>query len=195
MEAGEHKLAILVRAADVELLRIDGAVKPELKLTGLLRPPAGSGKPLTGTVRQAGAGSLVAEVKRPGTFAAGAELTWAKVAKAELSDGAGKELFRAQVALDLAHLLETEVRLSEAAELKQFAATLREQADKEGAEVRAALDERLKVRTAQLQAHVQNVRAAVVDVSAARAAYEEGVKQLGEELLADKTVKQVYEQL
>lgn len=194
--AADDRVEASVRLNDDELFRIDGVLKQatDAQLTATVQAP-GSTKPLRANVQTKGWRSVTAQVARPGVFSADAELTWAKIALVQLTDGAGKELARAQVALDAAHLLATEVRLADKAAVQKFAEQVRAKAAAESELVAGVLKERAQKQRARAEQMVKTLQAAVPDVAAAQKAYEEEVKKLGEELLADKSLKEAYDYL
>lgn len=187
-----------VRAGDVDAVRVtakqsaDGNCALLVALQPVLVPQA---KPLRASVKTTGWRSVQVQVTRPGAFSADAELTWAKVALVQLSDGAGKELLKAQVALDAAHLLAADVQMAKPEELKKFAEDRSKEVRANGEDAWKALGEMADRGKERVKELAEKLRAAAPDVEAAKKAYAETAKKFGEELLADKTLKELYDNL
>lgn len=188
-----ENVQLIVTALDENLVELEGTYNPDTSSVSAVASGKliGANKQFNADVKTTGWRSVKANLNLNKKLNIDAELTFGKTAQVVVSGGAD-ELVRAQLALDREHFLENTLKVDEA-KLKDTIGNartqLRSDADAYKTKVREAADKYVNA----VKEQTQKVRDAIPDFAGVREAYEKEAKKLVDELLADKSLKQIYD--
>lgn len=183
---------LIVTALDENIVEFNGSIDPAIpSLTAVASGKMIGNKPYTAEFKANSWRSLKANMKGNNNLNWDAELTLSKIAKIVLNSNSG-ELIRAQVALDREHFLASEFRV-DSAKLKSAVSAARDQLRTNADATKKQLRERLEKYGADLKTQAQKVRAAVPEFQGIQESYDTEVKKLVDELMADKSLKQIFD--
>lgn len=183
---------LIITALDENIIELDGSINPSTSsATASASGKLIGNKPFTADIKANNWRSIKANLKGNSNLHWDTEFTLGKVAKVVLN-GNGGELICAQIALDRDHFLTSEFRI-DSAKLKSAITAARDQLRSDVDVSKKQLRERLDKYGDAVKTQAQKVQAAIPDFQGIRESYEKESKKLVDELLADKSLKQIYD--
>lgn len=190
--AGEDLLEVIVQAFNERIFFVhgtydikthSGVVNTEAKLIG--------STPLVGVANYRGFQSLDFNYKKDNLIAVNGQYDFGKLARLTVSS-ANEELFNGKIVLDQSHFLSSEYKVDDA-KIKTFFKTFQQNLKTETEKSQQFWIQQYEKIQQQLKRNFETLKTAIPDFKRLQTEYTNSLEKLGDELLSDKSIKELFE--